>query len=72
MQDIQNNDINPPDDFQDRLIKNKNRNIYTVSPKMSEYIDMVETFLLIREKKVVEKINPGVILLGEHDDFYLD
>lgn len=43
------------DDFHKKLMKDKG--IDLASPKMSEYIEMMEAYLLVREKSVLEKTN---------------
>ena len=55
MPDLQSSDYSGFDGFKDLLVDQKG--IYEVSPKMSEYIEMMETYLLFREKRVMEKLN---------------
>ncbi len=55
MPDIQGKDRLATDEFQKRLLKGKDFN--QASPKMSEYIQVMETYLLVSEKKVLEKID---------------
>ncbi len=60
MPDIQRNEYDGFDGFRDLLVDGEG--IYEVYPKMAEYIEMMETYLLIREKSVLEKLNfePGI------------
>ena len=55
MPDLQSRDTFGTDDFQKKLMKGKG--IDLASPKMSEYIEMMEAYLLVREKCVLEKAN---------------
>ncbi len=55
MPDLQSSDYNSYEGFADFLFDQKD--IYEVSPKMSEYIEMMAAYLLVREKMVVEKLN---------------
>lgn len=55
MPGLQSRDIFGSDDFHKKLMKGKD--IDQASPKMSEYIEMMEAYLLVREKSVLEKTN---------------
>lgn len=45
-----------PDEFHGKLMKDKG--IDQASPKMAEYIEMMEAYLLVREKSILEQTNP--------------
>lgn len=62
MPDRQSSEMFEPDDFQKRLLNCEDP--HRVSPKMTEYIEMMEAYLLIREKKVLEKTNFNEITLS--------
>ncbi len=62
MPDIRGREILATDEFQKRLLKSKDIN--KVYPKMSEYVQVMETYLLVSEKKVLEKINCKDITLS--------
>lgn len=55
MPDLQSSDTFGSDDFHQKLMKGKGVDL--ASPKMSEYIEMMEAYLLVREKSVLEKTN---------------
>ncbi len=55
MPEIQGEEMPETDDFHKRLLKGKDSK--TVYPKMSEYVQVMETYLLVSEKKVFEKID---------------
>ncbi len=62
MPELQNSDYNGLEGFRDLVIDQKG--IYEVYPKMSEYIELMATYLLHREKKVVEKSNLELNISG--------
>lgn len=62
MLDRPSREIFETDDFQKRLLNSKDPHM--VSPKMTEYIEMMEAYLLVREKNVLAKTDYNDITLS--------